>query len=145
MKLKIWDYAKVVQKLLDQHGIKCNIELFDKQTPLAYSITYNELRMNIMAINSFLNKKDYPNLSDEEVLTIMTYHEIGHIFDFREHPCLLERAIEIKQFGTSEEWKEFNIERELNAWKYAKELVPPHLLIEFDDLNEKSVKIYEEM
>lgn len=145
MTILMWDYDKFVEDLLKKHDINHKVVLFDKPIPMAYSPAPIEFRINILAINRYINGDNHPKLTDEEILSIMTYHEIGHCLDSRKHPPLDLKAIRIKTRGTMEEWIKFTLEREKNAWKYGRELVPEHLISEYDKLNEKNMELYRNM
>lgn len=142
MKLKIGEYEKVIKNFLQQHDIGMKIIISDSPNPFYYVPSKIALKVNLMAVNRYINKGIHAGLTDEEVIQIMVCHELGHYRELFFNPFI--DPVRVKEEETQEDWNRFIIERELGAWRYGEHFVPEHLLEEYNKLNENNMEIYRE-
>ncbi|GCD12641.1 hypothetical protein [Clostridium tagluense] len=145
MSIEASDYRKFIEKLVFKEGMCPSYEVTEIDTVMSYSFSANTLKINVFLIANVLSKKPYPNLTDEQMLEIMTYHEMGHMKDIRKNPTLLDEVIELMKLNDNAVYKEFLMRREISAWEYGKQFVPIEILDEYNDFNKHSLEVYKEL
>lgn len=142
MSIKVEDYLGFVKKLVFNGGMCPYYEVKEMDVVMSYSFSTNTLKMNIFLIEHVLSNKPYPALTDEQMLSVMTYHEMGHMKDIRKNPMLLEEAIKLMKLNDKDIYNKFMIQRELSAWELGKQFVPIEIMEEYDDFNKQSLEVY---
>ncbi|TVY04471.1 hypothetical protein [Cohnella terricola] len=120
--------------------IELDIDYYEKATMfMGYNLKEKLIAYNLPMYEP--NKSQIPelaHLSLEEFFEIAVYHEIGHHLDYIANPNRkLYREILVEDATI-----EFILEGEMNAYRYARDLVPGHLISYYDILNQFNIEKY---
>lgn len=130
--LYTWDIEKIIQTTLQEHNLNINYE-FNNQlsAPMSYNVSTNTIKFNYLQVNGYIGNIRMKE-TDENVVKIILYHEIGYYLDFKKN----KHDLRILMYGDEEEKESLKAEIETNAWEYGRTLVPEQLLDLYDKVRE---------
>ncbi|MDQ0246300.1 hypothetical protein J2S09_003904 [Bacillus fengqiuensis] len=130
--LYTWDIEKIIKNTLHEHNLDINYEFNNNLTaPMSYNVSTNTIKFNYLQVNGYIGKIRIKE-TDENVVKILLYHEIGYYLDFKKN----KHDLRILMYGDEEEKENLQSEIETNAWEYGRTLVPEQLLKSYDKVCE---------
>ncbi|WP_079529362.1 hypothetical protein [Halobacillus hunanensis] len=130
--LYIWDIEKIIRNTLQEHNLPINYEFNnDLPTPMNFNVSTNTIKFHYLQINGYLSKIKLKE-TDEDLVKIILYHEIGYYLTFRKH----KHDLKTLMYGEEEEIAALQSEIETNAWEYGRALVPEQLVESYDKVRE---------
>ena len=132
--LYIWDIEKIILHTLNEHRLNINYEFSNTLTaPMSYNVSTNTIKFNYLKVNGYIAKINFKiKETDENLLTLMLYHEIGYYLDFKKN----KHDIRTLMYGEDDEKEQLMSEIEKNSWDYGRKIVPEHLVNAYDHLRE---------
>ncbi|WP_338452888.1 hypothetical protein R4Z09_14090 [Niallia oryzisoli] len=132
--LYIWDIERIIEGTLKEHKLNIKYEFNNKLTaPMSYNVSINTIKFNYLKINGYISiMKVQVKETDENLVKIILYHELGYYLDFKKN----KHDLRILMYGDEEEKERLKSEIETNAWEYGRTLVPQQLLESYDKVRE---------
>ena len=130
--LYIWNIEKIIQNTLQEHQLDINYEFNNKlPAPMSYNVSTNTINFNYLQINGYMGKIKVKE-TEENIVKIILYHEIGYYMTFKKH----KHDLRTLMYGEDEEIAALKSEIEQNAWDYGRRIVPDSLTSSFDKIRE---------
>ncbi|WP_078410082.1 hypothetical protein [Priestia abyssalis] len=130
--LYTWDIEKIIKNTLQEHNLNINYEFNNHlPAPMSYNVSTNTIKFNYLQVNGYIGNIRMKE-TDENVVKIILYHEIGYYLDFKKN----KHDLRILMYGDEEEKESLKAEIEMNAWEYGRTLVPEQLLDLYDKVRE---------
>ncbi|WP_223593919.1 hypothetical protein [Neobacillus bataviensis] len=132
--LYIWDIEKIIENTLSEHNLKINYEFNNNlPAPMSYNVSTNTIKFNYIQVNGYLAKINFKiKETDENLIKIILYHEIGYYLDFKKN----KHDLRILKYGEDEEIEQLKTKIETNAWEYGRTMVPEQLVKAYDQVRE---------
>ncbi|MDN3019601.1 hypothetical protein PH210_25890 [Paenibacillus sp. BSR1-1] len=132
--LYIWDIEKIIENTLREHNLKINYEFNNNlPAPMSYNVSTNTIKFNYIQVNGYLAKINFKiKETDENLIKIILYHEIGYYLDFKKN----KHDLRILKYGEDEEIEQLKTKIETNAWEYGRTMVPEQLVKAYDQVRE---------
>ncbi|MGA9288221.1 MAG: hypothetical protein WBV93_07675 [Anaerobacillus sp.] len=132
--LYIWDVEKIIKTILEEHNLNINYEFNNELTsPMSYNVSSNTIKFNYLQINGYQAQiKVKVKETEENIVKILLYHEIGYYLDFKKH----RHDLRILMYEDEEEQQKLLSEIETNAWEFGRKLLPEELLDSYDQVRE---------
>ncbi|MCZ8512438.1 hypothetical protein O9H85_08320 [Paenibacillus filicis] len=128
----------IIRQIIKNHNFKCKIT-FDYQNKETGTDGY-DLTINLKQIQSL--SKSY-SIPEELTLKLAVYHELGHVRAYQNN---IESHIRQFDFTIKENildrFNQFEINKELDAWKCGNSIIPEILKKDFDLFNEYNIEMY---
>jgi len=130
--LYIWDIEKIIENTLREHNLNINYEFNNTlHAPMSYNVSTNTIKFNYLQVNGYLAKINFKiKETDENLIKIIIYHEIGYYLDFKKN----KHDLRTLKYGEEEEIEQLKTKIETNAWEYGRKLVPKHLQKAYDQV-----------
>lgn len=130
--LYIWDIEEIIKTTLEQHRLDINYESNNSlSAPMSYNVSTNTIRFHYLEVNGYMSKVKIKE-SEENLVKIILYHEIGYYLTFKKH----KHDLRTLMYGGDEEIAELKSIIETNAWDYGRTLVPEELVESYDQVRE---------
>ncbi|WP_307725370.1 hypothetical protein [Halobacillus faecis] len=131
--LYIRQVEEIIRETLLEHQLDIDYEINNKlPAPMSFNVSTNTVNFNYLQINGYMSKIKVSE-TEENVVKIILYHEIGYYLTFKKH----RHDLRTLMYGGDEEIDELKAVIETNAWNYGRALVPEHLLETYDLIREK--------
>ncbi|WP_347549905.1 hypothetical protein ABFG93_20840 [Pseudalkalibacillus hwajinpoensis] len=132
--LYIWDIENIIKDTLHEHNLDINYEFNNNLTsPMSYNVSTNTIKFNYLEVNGYTGKINFKiKETEENIVRILLYHEIGYYLDFKKH----KHDLRILMYDEEEIQQELLSEIETNAWEYGRKLIPEQLIESFDKVRE---------
>lgn len=130
--LYIWDIEKIIESTLREHNLNINYEFNNKlPAPMSYNVSTNTIRFNYLQVNGYLAKINFKiKETDENLVKIILYHEIGYYLDFKKN----KHDLRTLKYGEDDEIEQLKTTIEKNAWEYGLTLVPKQLIKAYEQM-----------
>jgi len=128
-------------EFLLKNNLFINVETHSERKVMSYNYNNNTIKINLEMLEEIKDGYLY-YLSEDEIITVMLCHEIGHYLEFKNNKELPSQFQYYMFDSTREEYIEFILEREKVAWENGKQYVPKDLLEEYDRVNERNINDY---
>ncbi|MEH7332446.1 hypothetical protein V7161_07395 [Neobacillus drentensis] len=132
--LYIWDIEKIIENTLREHNLTINYEFNNNlPAPMSYNVSTNTIKFNYIQVNGYLAKINFKiKETDENLIKIILYHEIGYYLDFKKN----KHDLRILKYGEDDEIEQLKTKIETNAWEYGRAMVPEQLVKAYDQVRE---------
>ncbi len=132
--LYIWDVEKIIKTILEEHNLNINYEFNNELTsPMSYNVSSNTIKFNYLQINGYHAQISIKiKETEENIVKILLYHEIGYYLNFKKH----RHDLRILIYEDEKEQQKLLSEIETNAWEYGRKLLPEDLLDSYDAVRE---------
>ncbi|MGG1677935.1 hypothetical protein ACIFOT_19550 [Neobacillus sp. NRS-1170] len=132
--LYIWDIEKIIENTLSEHNLKIDYEFNNNlPAPMSYNVSTNTIKFNYIQVNGYLAKINFKiKETDENLIKVILYHEIGYYLDFKKN----KHDLRILKYGEDDEIEQLKSKIETNAWEYGRTLVPEQLVKAYDQVRE---------
>ncbi|WP_394232054.1 hypothetical protein [Niallia oryzisoli] len=132
--LYIWDIERIIKETLEEHHLNIKYEFNNELTaPMSYNVSTNTIKFNYLKVNGYISiMKVQLKESNENLVKIILYHEIGYYLDFKKN----KHDLRILMYGDDVEKERLKSEIEKNAWEYGRNIVPQPLLESYDKTRE---------
>ncbi|MFQ3546640.1 hypothetical protein Q7A53_21390 [Halobacillus rhizosphaerae] len=131
--LYIWNIEKIIQNTLQEHQLDINYEFNNKlPAPMSYNVSTNTINFNYLQINGYMGKIKVKE-TEENIVKIILYHEIGYYMTFKKH----KHDLRTLMYGEDEEIAALKSEIEQNAWDYGRRIAPDQLIDSYDKVREQ--------
>lgn len=134
MMLYIWDIVRIIEQTLNEHELNIHYEFNNSlAAPMSYNVSTNTIKFNYLQVNGYIAKINFKvKESDENLVRILLYHELGYYLDFKKN----KHDLRILMYGDKEEKERLKDIIEKNAWEFGKTLVPEKLSQSYDQVRE---------
>lgn len=132
--LYIWDIEKIIIHTLNELRLNINYEFSNTlASPMSYNVSTNTIKFNYIKVNGYIAKINFKiKETDENLIKLMLYHEIGYYLDFKKN----KHDIRTLMYGEDDEKEQLMAEIEKNSWDYGRKIVPEHLVQAYDHFRE---------
>nr|WP_077330178.1 hypothetical protein [Virgibacillus siamensis] len=131
--LYIWNIERIIKATLEELHLNINYESnTELAAPMSYNVSSKTIKFNYLQVNGYIGKLFKLKESDENIIKLILYHELGYYLDFKKN----KRDLKILIYGEDDEKEELQSEIEANAWEFGKTLVPEHLVESYDKMYE---------
>ncbi|WP_174613518.1 hypothetical protein [Virgibacillus ihumii] len=131
--LYIWNIERIIKATLNELNLDINYESNNElAVPMSYNVSTKTIKFNYLQVNGYVRELFKLKESDENIIKLILYHELGYYLDFKKN----KRDLKILIYGEDDEKEELQSEIEANAWEYGRTLVPEHLVKSYDKIRE---------
>ncbi|GAA0598358.1 hypothetical protein GCM10009001_13130 [Virgibacillus siamensis] len=131
--LYIWNIERIIMATLTELNLDINCESNNDLTvPMSYNVSTKTIKFNYLQVNGYIGELFKLKESDENIVKLILYHELGYYLDFKKN----KRDLKILIYGEDDEKEELQSEIEANAWEYGRTLVPEQLVRSYDKIRE---------
>nr|WP_010530222.1 hypothetical protein [Lentibacillus jeotgali] len=131
--LYIWNIERIIKAALKELNLDLNCEFNNDLTvPMSYNVSTKTIKFNYLQVNGYISELFKLRESDETIVKLILYHELGYYLDFKKN----KRDLKILIYGDDDEKEELQSEIEVNAWEYGRTLVPEQLVKSYDKIRE---------
>lgn len=131
--LYIWNVERIIKATLEELNLDINCESNNElAVPMSYNVSTKTIKFNYLQVNGYIGKLFKLKESDEDIIKLILYHELGYYLDFKKN----KRDLKILIYGEDDEKEELQSEIESNAWEYGRTLVPEQLVNSYDKMRE---------
>ncbi|MFG6120351.1 MULTISPECIES: hypothetical protein [Thalassobacillus] len=135
--LYIWDIETIIEQTKNENQLDIHSEANNRlSAPMSFNVSTNTLTFNYLEVNGYISKMKIKE-SDENLVKIMLYHELGYYLTFKKH----KHDIRTLMYGEDEEVEALKNEIETNAWEYGRTLAPEELLDSYDKVRELDARL----
>ena len=130
--LYIWNIERIIITTLKELNLDINCEFNnDLAVPMSYNVSTKTIKFNYLQINGYISELFKLKESEENIVKLILYHELGYYLDFKKN----KRDLKILKYGEDNEREELQLEIEANAWEYGRTLVPDQLVKSYDKIH----------
>ncbi|WP_332308720.1 hypothetical protein [Halobacillus mangrovi] len=131
--LYIWNIERIIDSILKENNLDINYEINNNlKAPMSFNVSTNTISFNYLQVNGYMSKIRIKE-TEENLVKIITYHEIGYYLTFKKH----RHDLRTLMYGEDDEVTALQSEIETNAWEYGRKLVPEDLLDSYDQVRER--------
>ncbi|WP_341829892.1 hypothetical protein [Thalassobacillus devorans] len=135
--LYIWDIETIIEQTKNENQLDIHSEANNQlSSPMSFNVSTNTLTFNYLEVNGYISKMKIKE-SDENLVKIMIYHELGYYLTFKKH----KHDLRTLMYGEDEEVEALKNEIETNAWEYGRTLAPEELLDSYDKVRELDARL----
>ena len=135
--LYIWDIETIIEHIKNDNQLDIHSEANNRlSAPMSFNVSTNTLTFNYLEVNGYISKMKLKE-SDENLVKIMIYHELGYYLTFKKH----KHDLRTLKYGEDEEVEALKNEIETNAWEYGRTLAPEELLDSYDKVRELDARL----